>query len=776
MNKLRYFFHVCAAITCVIAFNSFVYAKEESPTLKIVVQGNQRIEEETINSYITVDSLDDITDEEKIDVYLKSLFATGLFSDVSIKRDGDVLLIKVIENPIINRVVFEGNKHIKSKRLLVEAQLKPRSVYTRTKVQNDVNRILSIYRHNGYYAVTVDPKIIEQSQNRVDLVFDIKEGPTAYVRRIHFIGNKAYNSRELREQIVTKENVWYRFFTSFDTYDSDRLKLDRELLRRFYQKNGYVDFLIASSVAELTPNNKSFFITHTIEEGERYKLGKISVKSAIADLNVEELQPTVDELKSGSWYNADEIEDVIQKLTDVVGEKGYAFSDINPELERHRTDSTIDVLFNINDASKIYIERINIRGNQKTRDNVIRRELRIAEGDAFNAAKIRRSRERIGNLDYFENIEFDTAPSENSEDRIVLDFDVVEKSTGNLNVGLGWSSLLGAIIDLKVIERNLLGYGRVGTIGMQLAQRQQGFNLGFTEPYFLNREMMAGANLFTSRNNNQKYSSYDSNTNGLNLLTGWSYNEYLSHEFKYTFSGTRISNVKKEASFYIQKQRGSSLMSAVSHTIMYDRRDSKVDPTSGYSISGGNEFSGLGGNERWIQNSLNASKFFKLSDRVVLMLFAGGSHISSWTSSEVGITHRCYLGEDTMRGFADNGISPRDKNTGDAIGGMWSVVGTTELQFPLGLPQEIGMRGRIFADLGTVGFTDRHVKNYVFPETNGSSKKPEIAQSIAPRMSIGFGVLWSSPIGPLNLDFGWPVFKNEHDRSQVFRFNVGTRF
>ncbi|HIJ38680.1 MAG TPA: outer membrane protein assembly factor BamA, partial [Rhodospirillaceae bacterium] len=423
---------------------------------QIAIQGNQRIEPETIRSYMSV-SEGDPFDDGKIDKTLKSLFATGLFADVTIHREGDSLVVKVVENPIINRIAFEGNQKVKTDQLQTEVQLKARTVYTRTKVQNDVKRILDIYRRSGRFAATVEPKIIELAQNRVDLVFEIKEGPGTYVARINFVGNHEFGDVQLREVLQTREERWYRFLTTDDTYDPDRVNYDREQLRRHYLRHGHADFRVISTVAELSQDRERFFITFTLEEGDRYHIGKIDVKSAIRELKAEDLRASITHLEEGAWYNADEVENTTQGLTDVAGNKGYAFIDIKPVFVRHRDTRTIDVTFDVREGPRIFVERIDIQGNSRTLDKVIRREFRLVEGDAFNAAKLRRSRERLKDLNFFEKVEVTPHPSETAPDRTVIKVDVTEKSTGELSFGIGWSSALGAMINVGARERNLLG-------------------------------------------------------------------------------------------------------------------------------------------------------------------------------------------------------------------------------------------------------------------------------------------------------------------------------
>ncbi len=772
MLRLLRSFLATVAIALLIAPAAPVLAQQGGVIKQITVQGNQRVEPETIRSYMSVAEGDPF-DDAKIDKSLKSLFATGLFADVAIHREGDTLVVRVVENPIINRVAFEGNHKVKSDQLQTEVQLKPRSVYTRTKVQNDVKRILDIYRRNGRFAATVDPKIIELPQNRVDLVFEISEGPATYVTRINFVGNKEYSDSNLREVLQTKEERWYRFLSSDDTYDPDRVNYDRELLRRHYLRHGFADFRVISTVAELSPDREEFFLTFTIEEGERYEVGKINVKSAIRELKAEDLLPTITNIATGDIYNADEIENTVQSLTDEVGTRGYAFVDIKPVLTRNREKHTIDVTFEVQEGPRVFVERIDIQGNVRTLDKVIRREFRLVEGDAFNAAKLRRSRERLKDLDFFEKADVNAVQSDTAPDRTVIKVDVTEKSTGELSFGLGWSSFIGAMINVGARERNLLGSGQDLSINATLAQFQSQVNIGFTEPYFLDRRLAAGFDFFSIMTSPLDYLVYSATTSGFDLRMGYYFTEFLSQQWKYTASVTDVNNIQPGASVYITDQAGWSTLSSIGQTLFYDRRDSKVDPTTGYYMRIGTEYAGLGGTEDFLRTNAGIGKYFRLAEQTVLQLSANGGYIYGLNGQPVRINELYYLGGDTMRGFFDAGISPRDANTNDALGALWQAVGSAEVRFPLGLPKELGVQGKLFTDVGTVGHTDPSVTHTINPLTGTFVT---VAQTSAPRVAVGTGVVWRSPMGPINIDLGVPIVRQPRDETQFFRLNFGTRF
>ncbi|CAA7617344.1 Outer membrane protein assembly factor BamA [Candidatus Terasakiella magnetica] len=735
-------------------------AQEGGRVRNVVIQGTQRIEVETVKSYMTL-SEGDAYDPDRVNRSLKALFNTGLFADVSIRREGDQLIVRVVENPIINRIAFEGNKRVKDEELKSEVQLRPRTVYTRTKVQADVKRILEIYRRNGRFAATVDPKIIQLDQNRVDLVYEISEGQPTYVRRIAFVGNRRYDEDKLREVLQTKEERWYRFLTNDDTYDPDRVTYDRELLRRYYLKHGFADFRVASAIAELTPNREGFFITYTIDEGERYTFGTSNLNVNLRDLNADDLKPLLVN-QPGDWYNADQVEDIVQKLTDAVGTKGYAFVDVRPQVNRNRETKTIDVTFDIQEGPRVFVERIDITGNVRTLDQVIRREFRLVEGDAFNTAKLRRSRQRLKDLNFFEKAEVTNVPSETAPDRTIIKVDVQEKSTGELTFGVGWSTQVGPLIEASIRERNLLGRGQDVRLSAMLGTRRSQIDFSFTEPYFLDREIAAGFDVFAIDSTTASISSYNSITYGGDVRLGYQITDPLRQDWKYQLKQDTIKGVSGTTSRYILDQIGTRVTSSVTQGLMYDRRDSRLEPTEGYYLRGTTEYAGLGGTVHFMRGIAQAGQYFTLAERVVLGVTGTAGYIYG-VDEKVRITDRFFLGAETLRGFSQAGVSPRDKQTGDALGGTWEAYGSAQVKFPIGLPEEFGVLGEAFSDAGTVGPTD-------------TSETTQVYQSSSVRLSTGVGVSWKSPMGPVSLDLGVPLKKEKFDKTQIMKFNFGSKF
>ncbi|MBI4182612.1 MAG: outer membrane protein assembly factor BamA [Proteobacteria bacterium] len=731
----------------------------EDVVREIVVEGTQRIEPETVRSYMIVQVGDRFSDVA-MDRTLKALYATGLFADVAVRREGDRLVVRVVENPVINRIAFEGNRAISDKDLQNEVQLKPRLVYTRTKVQADVERMLTAYRRKGRFAASVEPKIIRLDQNRVDLVFEIAEGEVTKVQRINVVGNKFFSDSQLRDEIQTKEARWYRFFTSDDTYDPDRLTFDRELLRRYYLKNGFADFQVLSAVAELAPDRSAFFVTFTVEEGPRYKFGTFDIESRLADLDTSTLAETIT-IKGGGWYNAEEVENSIQALTEAVNNAGFAFVDIRPLARRNPAERTIDVRFEVQEGPRVYIERINIVGNVRTLDKVVRREFRLAEGDAFNAAKLRRSRQRIKDLNFFKNVDMATQPG-SRPDRMVVEVKVDEKPTGEITFGAGYSTTEGALVDVGLRERNLLGKGQDLRVGAMFSERKTEFDVRFTEPYFTNRPLAAGIDAFYITRNNQRQSRYDERTVGSALRLGYDITGFLRHGVTYTVSGREVENVKDDASRFIKEQEGKSTVSMIGQTFTYDRRNSKLEPSEGYVARLGNDVAGVGGSVSYVRLRLDGGYYIPLSGNRWVISLSGSTGYVVGLDQNVRIVDRFFLGGDTLRGFEVAGVGPRDRETRDALGGRLVYFGSTELRFPLGVAEELGMLGRVFSDFGALQM----------PEESG----PEVFDSGALRMSVGVGLSWRTPLGLLNIDLATPILKQSLDEEEMFRFSFGTRF
>jgi outer membrane protein insertion porin family len=725
---------------------------------EIEVQGNQRIEVATVRSYLAV-GVGDPFDPVELDRSLKNLFATGLFDDVALRREGDRLIVAVVENPIINRIAFEGNRRLDDETLETELQLRPRVVYTRSRVQNAVSRILELYRRNGRFAATVEPKVIELPQNRVDLVFEINEGPLTKVARIVFIGNQAFDDDDLRSVIQTKEAAWYRFLSSDDTYDPDRVAFDQELLRRYYLARGYADFNVRSAIAELTPDGERLVVTFTVEEGEQYDFGTIGIESRIPDLEPEQLRKLL-KTEQGDIYNADQIEDSISALTEEIGELGYAFAQVEPVPDKHEAEHTIDLTYAINQGSRVYIERIDIVGNVRTLDEVIRREFRVSEGDAFNTALLRRSRQRIENLGYFEKVEINTLPG-SSPDKTRIEVNVSERSTGELSFGAGYSTSDGPLGDIRLSERNFLGRGQSIQANFTISGRTQEIDLGFTEPYFLDREVAAGFDLFRRSTNFQSEGSFDQRTTGGTLRANYPLTERWRHGVRLTVREDVIHNVDNDASQFIQEEEGNALTVLLGQDLTYDTRDTRFLPNDGYIVQLSQDVADFGADTQFLRAEGRGSYYYPFYPDWVLNVAGRVGYILG-LGEDVRLFDRFFLGGATFRGFKFAGVGPRDTSTGDALGGNLLYTGTVEQRFPLGLPKELRIFGRAFVEAGSL----------VDPDDSG----PTVFDSNALRASAGGGLSWLSPLGPISVDLAQAFLKEDEDEAELFRISFGTRF
>jgi outer membrane protein insertion porin family len=749
------------AVAAVLMFGATAHAQRGGggTISAIQIQGNVRSEVETIRSYLQL-KVGQPYDAAAADRSLKALFATGLFSDVVIEMQGSTLVVKVTENPIINRVAFEGNSKIEDDKLRDEIQSKPRQVFTRARVQSDVERILTIYRRSGRYNASVEPKIIRLDQGRVDLVFEINEGDVTGVKRISFVGNEHFSDGTLRGKIRTTESAWWRFLTSDDRYDPDRLNLDRELLRKFYLSEGYADFRVVSAVAELSPNRDGFFITFTINEGERYKFGNIDVTSRFQGLDVDVLKSFLT-ISEGEWYDADEVEKSVSNISEAVGTLGYAFVEVRPNIRRNKDTLTVDVTFDVQEGPRVYVERINISGNTRTLDKVIRREFRLAEGDAFSTAKVRRSQQRLRNLNFFEKVDVAATPG-SSPDKTNLEVQVVEQSTGEISFGAGYSTTAGVVGDISVKERNLLGKGQELRLGLSIGTLSTLIDLGFTEPYFMDRAVSAGFDLFRTSNDRQNIASYSDRSIGFALRAGWAYTESTRQLVRYTLRQTDIYNVQPWASSIIQSQRGTQVVSELAETLIWDTRDERLNPTKGFLVRNTIAVAGAIGNQQYFRTTADAVYYRSIVDDFVASI-GGSVGIVVPFDSYLRLNNLFFIGGDTLRGFAVGGIGPRDAATTDSLGGLYYYTGTAELSYPLPfVPKEVALIGKAFVDVGSL---------WGVQPTGASVLNSELM-----RISSGIGIQWISPFGPIRIDYAWPLQYESWDKRQNFRFSFGTRF
>jgi outer membrane protein insertion porin family len=792
----------------------------------IVVEGSRRVEADTIRSYFKPGPGGRLGPEQE-DEALKALLTTGLFADVRINHTGGRIVVTVVENPVINRVAFEGNKKAKDEQLTAEVQSKPRGTLSRPTVQADVQRIIEIYHRTGRFDVSVDPKIIELPNNRVDLVFEIKEGDKTGVKDIRFIGTHAFSSGRLKDIVKTSESNLLSFLQTTDIYDPDRVEADRDLLRRFYLKHGYADVRIVSAVGEYDPSKKGFVVTFTIDEGSQYRVGTVDVLSNVHAIEPGSLRAQV-KLAPGNVYNADLVEKSVEAMTIAAAKHGYAFATIRPRGDRNFETKTINLAFVVEEGARAYIERINIRGNTRTRDFVIRREFDLSEGDAYNRALIDRAERRLKNLNYFKTVKITNEPG-SAPDRVVVNVEVEEQPTGEFSISGGYSTADGLIAEVSVADRNLMGRGNYAKASVTYGQYVKGFDLSFVEPYLFGYRMAGGIDLFARQNLASHYVSYDSQTVGVNLRLGFALTEEIAFAPRYSFYQQKITlpdqynncqfssrtpgnggpgvnptdeasgldtfvNVPYgcyndgEASLAVRKElaAGPVNTSLVGYTVSYNTLDNNRIPTSGLYTELKQDFAGVGGDVNFIRTSVEARNYYELFSDVVSVLKLQAGNITPWGGQSLRMLDQFQMGPNLVRGFSPAGIGPRDLTIGttnDALGGsmFWGV--SLEAQTPLYfLPKDIGIKIAAFADAGNVW-------DYQGPTSwsvTGETLQVGLDGAAKIRSSVGVGLLWDSPLGPLRFDLAYPITKycatgsdnvtQVCDRTQIFRFSGGTKF
>src|SRR5580693_515800 len=697
------------------AWPGVALAQQQSGVVgRIVVQGNERIEQDTILSYLPI-QVGDTVDQAKLDLALKTLSHTDLFADVKIQLQGDTLLVQVVENPIINQVLFEGNSSIKEDKLKDEVVVRPRGIFTKAKVQEDVGRIIELYRRGGRISATVTPKIVNLPQRRVDLIFEINEGPKSGILGINFQGNQQFSSNDLRDVVVTKESHWYKFFESNDNYDPDRVEYDREQLRKFYRNKGYYDFHVISSIAELSPDKNGFGITYTLDEGQKYKFGKLSVQTELKKLNPDILRALLP-IRTGQLYADEQIEKATDALTFAAGSAGFAFVDVRPEYKPNPATHTVDLTFDVKEGPRVYIDRIDIVGNTQTLDYVIRREMSLSEGDAYNRVLVDQSKNKIKSLGFFKDVDITTQPG-SEPDRTDLLVKVTEQPTGELSASAGYSSVDQLVVDLGFNQSNFRGRGQDVRARVEIGSLSQDVDFSFTEPHFLNRNMGAGFDLYATRYNFSQYASYESASVGgsVHIAFPLTVNSTMSLRYTLREDDTIVaSNLcipgAEQVSVVLCDERGSYLTSALGYSVRVDRRNDPQLPTRGYYLDLSQDVAGFGGTVHYVRTEWDGGWYHGFSKDFILSLTTTGGFINGWDGDSVRIGDRFYRGGDSFVGFQLAGIGPRDTRFQDALGGKLYAIGEIQETLPNGLPAQYGIKTALIADIGTLGLLDRAEK------------------------------------------------------------------
>lgn len=750
-----------------LLFNFSAFAKSIETKSTLVIKGNERVDSETIASLLPHKKGGSFSKNE-IDEALKNLYASDLFSETKITQENNQLVVEVKENPLISEIKFSGNKKVEDDALHGEISLKKRGLFTKAKLQSDLKRINEIYLKSGRFLTKIDPKIIQKEQNRIEIIFEIFEGQKAKISDIYFVGNANFSDRDLLDEISTKKSKWYKFFSSSDVYDSDRIEFDKEKLRRFYGSQGYADFAAISSIAQITQNKEKFFITFLLEEGTKYRIGEINIVNHIAKFDSSVLEKKI-LIKKDKTYNSDLIDKTVDAMIKIMSEQSYAFAHIEPVLKRNKEQQIIDIDFVIQETPPIYINQIHILGNTRTLNEVILRELRIRDGDAYNVTKINRSKQRLENLGFFEKVEFNTKRIGNS-DKVDLEIIVKEKKTGELNLGIGYSTVNKVTANIGIKERNLMGTGQELGVNLQNSYSALTSELNYTKPYFMGRAIDVGFDIFQYDMSKRNTLVYDQKTSGITFRGDYAITEFLKHQIRYSYRDENIGNVDSTASINLQYLQGHFTHSTFGHTLLYDKRNNRLNPTDGYYISITQDYSGPGGYIRNTKYEGSAGLYTPtFSDDYIFKLLGRGGYVDG-SGQDVRSNDAFFLGGNNFRGFQFAGLGPRTISNGSAvggsvIGGKSYYVGTAEFKFPLGLPKELGISGALFSDNGVVKGVDQINK-----------RGADVADSGSLRSSYGLSLIWSSPLGPIRLDFSRVVKKEQYDLTQNFRFNFGTSF
>ena len=730
---------------------------KKSKKKKVKIVGNLRLDNSVILRDSKIDEFEVLNQKSFSDI-IKNLYATGFFSNVTITENKGTIFINVRENPIIDNIAFEGNKEIKDDTILNEISLKTKNVFSSSKVKSDILKIQNLYKRLGFFSTYIDPKIIKLGKNRINLVFEINEGLEAKIKKINFIGNREFSDSTLSDVIFSEESRWYKFWGSSDKFDQDRIDYDKDLLKKYYYDNGYIDFRVISANSQLVLDRKNFVINFKLSEGKRYLIKDVKLEITNKELQNIDFADLLSSEKN-EWFSSKLVERDIDRITEKSSELGYAFVDVRPKIKKTK-DGKIILTYLIVESSKIYVERINIRGNTKTHDKVIRREIQFSEGDAFNLSKIKKAERNLNKLGLFSKVElnYDPLPRTNKTN---IDIEIEETSTGEFSIGAGFSSLDGALANIGIKESNLFGEGKELALQLGLSTRKSNIDLKYTEPFFLEKDIAAGVDIFNIRNNMKTYSGYKHNMIGFKLRAGYEIIDDLRHFSSYTLRRDKIHDIDPATSIYIRSQEGKNVTSAIGQAIQYDKLNDRINPTDGYRIRFDLDYNGLGGDTNFISTELSFAKFTKIFETTFVGNFFEMGYIEP-LDHQVKINDRFIFTGERIRGFKNAGVGPRDISTTDALGGEKYILSRNELNFSLGLPEDLGVGGLLFGDIGTL---------FKASET-GTNVKDDIKL----RASAGVGVSWQSPFGPVKIYLSKAFLKESFDKIETFRFSFGTTY
>ncbi|MGI4752161.1 MAG: outer membrane protein assembly factor BamA [Janthinobacterium lividum] len=742
----------------------------DSVIRKITIEGNHRIERSTIESYLKLKP-DESYNSLKEDEAIKRLYATSLFRNIKMDMSSDGnLIVSVTETPFISSVVFRGNSKIKANMLSKEIYTMAGESLSQAKIELDVKKISEIYKRSGRFATIVTPKIEDLENNRVKVIFDIAEGPKTGIKYIYFSGNENYSDSELKSIVLTKESRWFRFLDSNDTYEPDRIEYDKELLKEFYQSVGFADFRVISVSAELNNTKEYFVLTYSLEEGEKYNFGNVTIENKLTNIDITPVNKIVN-IKQGSVFNMKTVENIADKIGEYFTAVGYPAVNVYPDIVKN-PDHTINIKFIIEKADKVYINKINIINNLKTEDHVIRREFKSEEDDILNRSYIEKGERNLRNLDYFEKIGITFAQAK-TKDKYDLNVEVDEKSTSSVGFDLGYNTTGGVFGRFSFLERNLVGTGKILNAGVQVSKNTTSYYGGITDPHFLDRDLSLGVSGFINKsgrgqsvlsNTDQNYRQHSV---GGKTSLGYEIKEDLSHEIDYLIKRDTLSAPSPSSSIFLQEQMGKFITSAIGHTIAYDQRDSKIIAKNGYLVSVSQEYAGIGGDNKYLKHEVDG-KYYKsfIQNKLTLKLSASGGDIAALGGRVIRISDRFNLGDYSLRGFASGGVGPREKVTNEGLGGKRYYTFSTELNFPTPVPEEFNLTGAVFMDLGSLWGVGLNKAKYQSP--NGIYNDKSL------RASVGFGFIWVTRFAPIRMDWGFAVKKKKYDDTQHFHLRFST--
>ena len=762
----------------IVSSKSFASEEKKYPVDKIILNGNAHLPDDSVLYYLGLSTGNEYSTAE-INQKVKKAYDTGFFKKISVDHSDfkNIMIVNVVEQPVISSVKLYGNHKINDKDIQSNLKLKAGMTFSEKKMKRDVEMILKLYQFRGHFSTIVNPKIIEETGGAINIAFEIKEGKKSVIEKIIFVGNKNFPSNELQQNILSSEWAFYKIFANSYNYDQERFQIDAELINEYYQSRGYPNGKVVNTVSEIDASSKAFILTFFIDEGEKFDFGKVTLEDKIKISDNKEILNSLKEIKSGDLFNINTIRSVVNKINTLLARKGYAFAKIDHTINENPKTKIVDITIKIEETSKFFINQINIINNTRTKDLVIRREMRVSEQDSYDISKIERSLQRIRNLGYFSQVQF-TPKQISGSDKVDLEIEVEEKRTGTALFNVGYNTLLGGFIGINFSEGNFLGTGRNVSSSFNLGKVQKSMQLSLSEPYFMGFDVTSGVSIFLEKTTNKEkdlidnnsQTKYNSNSKGIAFNTTYNLTEYLKHDIQYGLKLENISlgNNKMNISPYLRPDINRHIVSSIGHSLIYDKTDNITNSTKGYLISLYQGFAGLGGNSRYLQNIISGSNYTPIyKDKVIMKVSARGGVING-ISKKVRISDNFNSGDSMIRGFEYNGIGARDQNTLQSLGGKNFISGSVEVKFPLGLPSEIGVNGVAFTDMATLYNID--VPDGVDPKTDKYFNSKKL------RMSYGVGIVWNSPLGIMRFDYGIPISKTSFDKVQRFNFGIGKSF